>query len=52
MRQAYLIRRSAEEFAAAREQFGVMVDRLQSAAALGMEHGEVEGWLSRVKARS
>ena len=32
-----------EEFASAREQFPLIVDRLQSAAALGMEHGEVEG---------
>jgi hypothetical protein len=30
----------AEEFAAPREQFALIVDRLQSAAVLGMEHGE------------
>jgi hypothetical protein len=47
MRQAYMISRGAEEFTAAREQFAVMIDRLQLAASLGMEHGEVEGLISR-----
>jgi hypothetical protein len=47
MKQAYIISRGAEEFAAAREQFAWIVDRLQSVAVLGMEHGEVEGLLSR-----
>lgn len=47
MKQAYIISRGAEEFAAAREQFALIVDRLQSAAVLGMEHGEVEGLISR-----
>lgn len=47
MKQAYLISRGAEEFAAAREQFGVIVARLQSALVLRMEHGEVEGLISR-----
>ncbi|MGH7371685.1 MAG: ISKra4 family transposase [Candidatus Methylomirabilales bacterium] len=47
MNQAYLISRGTEEFAAAREQFAVIVDRLQSAAVLGMEHGEVERLVSR-----
>jgi hypothetical protein len=47
MKQAYIISRGAEEFAAAREQFALIVDRLQSAAVLGMEHDEVEGLISR-----
>ncbi|MFN2525012.1 MAG: ISKra4 family transposase [Actinomycetota bacterium] len=47
MKQAYPISRGTEEFAAAREQFAMIVDRLQSAAVLGMEHGEVEGLISR-----
>ena len=47
MNQAYLISRGTEEFAGAREQFAMIVDWLQSAAALGMEHGEVEGLISR-----
>jgi len=47
MKQAYIIRRGTEEFAAARDQFALIVDRLQSAAVLNMEHGEVEGLISR-----
>ncbi|MGH8569329.1 MAG: hypothetical protein ACREXU_15300 [Gammaproteobacteria bacterium] len=47
MKQAYIISRGTEEFALAREQFALIVDRLQSAAVLGMEHGEVEGLISR-----
>jgi hypothetical protein len=47
MKQAYIISRGMEEFASAREQFALIVDRLQSAAVLGMEHGEVEGLISR-----
>ena len=43
MKQAYIICRGMEEFASAREQFALIVDRLQSAAVLGMEHGEVGG---------
>ncbi len=39
MKQAYPISRGTEEFAAAREQFGVIVARLQSALVLRMEHG-------------
>ncbi|MGH7383417.1 MAG: ISKra4 family transposase, partial [Candidatus Methylomirabilales bacterium] len=42
MKQAYIISRGTEEFASAREQFALIVDRLQSAAVLSMEHGEVE----------
>jgi hypothetical protein len=42
MKQAYLIKQGVEEFAPAREQFAVIVAQLQSAAVLGMEHGEVE----------
>ena len=37
MKQAYIISRGTEEFASAREQFAVIVDRLQSAAGLGMD---------------
>ena len=47
MKQAYIISRGMEEFASAREQFALIVDRLQSAAVLGMEYGEVEGLISR-----
>lgn len=47
MKQAYIISRGAEEFAAAREQFALIVDRLQSVAVLGMEHGEVERLIAR-----
>ena len=36
MKQAYIISRGTEEFASAREQFALIVDRLQ-AAVLGME---------------
>ena len=42
MKQAYIISRGTEEFAPAREQFAVIVAQMQSAAVLGMEHGEVE----------
>jgi hypothetical protein len=35
MKQAYIISRGMEEFALAREQFALIVDRLQSAAVLG-----------------
>ncbi|MGH7423031.1 MAG: hypothetical protein ACREJ1_05050 [Candidatus Methylomirabilales bacterium] len=38
MKQAYIISRGTEEFAPAREQFALIVDRLQSAAVLSMEH--------------
>jgi hypothetical protein len=47
MKQAYLIKQSMEEFAPGREQFAVIVAQLQSAAVLGMEHGEVEKLVSR-----
>ncbi len=47
MKQAYIISRGTEEFASAREQFAVIVAQLQSAAVLGMEHGEVEKLVSR-----
>ena len=42
MKQAYLIKQGVEEFAPARQQFAVIVAKLQSAAVLSMEHGEVE----------
>ncbi len=42
MKQAYLIKQGVEEFVPAREQLAVIVAQLQSAAVLGMEHGEVE----------
>lgn len=42
MRRAYTFRRSLEEFAAAREQFNSLVNRLQSEETAWMEHGEVE----------
>ncbi len=45
MKQAYIISRGTEEFASAREQFAWIVDRLQPAAVLSMEHGE--GLISR-----
>ena len=51
MKQAYLIKQGVEELAPAREQFAVIVAQLQSAAVLGMEHGEVENW-SGGRARS
>jgi hypothetical protein len=47
MKQAYIISWGSEEFASAREQFALIVDRLESAAVLRMEHGEVEGLISR-----
>jgi hypothetical protein len=49
MSRAYTIHpigQALEEFAAAREQFGYLVEQLQAARTLGMEHGEVEGLLS------
>lgn len=47
MEQAYLISQGLEEFAAAREQFGRLVNELQSDSTLGMEHGDVEQTISR-----
>jgi hypothetical protein len=44
MKQAYLIKQGVEELAPAREQFALIVAQLQSAAVLGMEHGEWKGW--------
>ena len=41
------IRPGLEEFAAAREQFGHLVNELQSEQRLGMEHGDVEQMISR-----
>ena len=40
MAQAYTLIRGLGEFAAAREQFNYLVDRLQSKETAGMEHGE------------
>lgn len=42
MRQAYLIHQGLDEFAAAREQFGQLIEALQSECNLEKEHGEVE----------
>jgi hypothetical protein len=42
MTQAYLINRSLDEFAAAREQFAQLIEALQSAQNLENEHGEIE----------
>jgi hypothetical protein len=42
-----IIRQGLEEFAAAREQFGHLVNELQSEQTLGMEHGDVEQMISR-----
>ena len=42
MAQAYTLIRGLGEFAAAREQFNYLVDRLQSKETAGMEHGEIE----------
>ena len=42
MAQAYTLIRGLGEFAAAREQFNYLVDRLQSEEMAGMEHGEIE----------
>jgi hypothetical protein len=43
MKQAYIISRGMEEFASAREQFALIVDRLQSAAVLGMNMAKGKG---------
>jgi hypothetical protein len=40
--QAYTLIRGLGEYAAAREQFNYLVDRLQSKETAGMEHGEIE----------
>ena len=42
MAQAYTLIRGLGEFAAAREQFTYLVDRLQSEETAEMEHGEIE----------
>lgn len=42
MQPAYTLIRGLEEFTAAREQFGSLVNQLQSNQVLRMEHGEVE----------
>src|SRR5919197_3166091 len=42
MPPAYTLIQGLEEFTAAREQFGSLVDQLQSNQVLRMEHGEVE----------
>jgi len=43
MKQAYIISQGMEEFASAREQFALIVDRLQSAAVLGMNMAKGKG---------
>ena len=43
MRQAYLIHQGLDEFAAAREQFGQLIEALESEQNLEREHGEIEG---------
>jgi hypothetical protein len=47
MKQAYLISQGLEEFAAAREQFGLLVSTLQSEAALQMQHAQLEEVISQ-----
>ena len=42
MKQAYLISRGLDEFAAAREQFGQLSEVLRSPPNLEREHGEIE----------
>jgi hypothetical protein len=42
MKQTYLIRRSLDEFSAAREQFGQLIQALQSEHNLKREHGDIE----------
>jgi hypothetical protein len=38
MKQTYIISRGTKEFAAACEQFALILDPLQSASVFGMEH--------------
>jgi hypothetical protein len=47
MKQAYLISQGLEEFAAAREQFGLLLSTLQSEQALQMQHGQLEETIAR-----
>ncbi|MGH8711900.1 MAG: hypothetical protein ACREVA_11425 [Burkholderiales bacterium] len=47
MARAYTVIRSLEEFSAAREQFNVLVSRLQSEEMSRMEHGEVEATIAQ-----
>ncbi len=42
MKQAYLIHQGLDEFAAAREQFAQLIQALQSAGNLELEHGDIE----------
>ncbi len=42
MKQAYLIHPGLDEFAAAREQFAQLIQALQSAGKLELEHGDIE----------
>jgi hypothetical protein len=44
---AYIISKALEEFAAAREQLGCLMDQLQAEHVLRREHGEVEEWISK-----
>lgn len=47
MPEAYTVIRSLEEFTAAREQFNVLVSRLQSEEMSRMEHGRVEATIAQ-----
>jgi hypothetical protein len=44
---AYIISKGLEEFAAAQEQFGCLMDQLQAEHMLRREHGEVEECISK-----
>lgn len=47
MEPGYLISKGLEEFAAAREQFGCLMDQLQAEHMLRREHGDVEELISK-----
>jgi hypothetical protein len=46
MSEAYTIVSSLDEFRAAREQFGYLVNKLQSEETAALEHGDVESLIN------
>ncbi len=47
MNKAYTIIHSLDEFQAAREQFGYVVNKLQSEETSELEHGDVEAMIDK-----
>ncbi len=47
MSKAYTIIHSLDEFQAAREQFGHVINKLQSAETRDLEHGDIESLIDK-----